>query len=247
MTELEVSNAIETAQAVEPVQLGVLSLYGPDEVIQIASAMAETLADVIRSRRLYVTISGKQYVKVEGWSTLGAMMGILPREVEVNECENGDYLATVELIRASDGAIIGRASSLVSSDEKLWQDRPRYARRSMAVTRATGKAFRLGFSWIMAIAGYEPTPAEEMPTILDSKPEPKTPTVRPAMTLANAENVTTSNNERYGDLDNDTLNKMREAMGKKLRADPGDFWAELYKNKLRAIEVILTARAGDQD
>ena len=33
----------------------------------------------------------------------------------------------------------------------------------MAQTRATGKACRLAFSWIMALAGYEPTPAEEMP------------------------------------------------------------------------------------
>ena len=35
----------------------------------------------------------------------------------------------------------------------------------MAITRATGKAFRLNYSWIMALAGYEPTPAEEMPTL----------------------------------------------------------------------------------
>ena len=45
----------------------------------------------------------------------------------------------------------------------VWSTRPRYARRSMAQTRATGKACRLAFSWIMALAGYEPTPAEEMP------------------------------------------------------------------------------------
>jgi hypothetical protein len=32
----------------------------------------------------------------------------------------------------------------------------------MAVTRATGKAYRLAFSWIMNLAGYEVTPAEEM-------------------------------------------------------------------------------------
>ena len=33
----------------------------------------------------------------------------------------------------------------------------------MAVTRATGKAYRLGFSWIIKLAGYEATPAEEIP------------------------------------------------------------------------------------
>ena len=33
----------------------------------------------------------------------------------------------------------------------------------MAVTRATSRAFRQQYSWIMALAGYEPTPADEMP------------------------------------------------------------------------------------
>lgn len=33
----------------------------------------------------------------------------------------------------------------------------------MAVTRATGKAYRLSYAWVMAMAGYETTPAEDMP------------------------------------------------------------------------------------
>jgi hypothetical protein len=32
----------------------------------------------------------------------------------------------------------------------------------MAITRATGKACRLGLGWIMHMAGYESTPAEEV-------------------------------------------------------------------------------------
>lgn len=148
---------------VEIVRLGAIEATSPNDVVIRATGMAKTLADIITSRRLYTTINGKKYVQVEGWSTLGAMMGVLPREVEVYERENGDFEATVELIRTSDCAVVGRASSIVSSDENLWKGRERYARRSMAVTRATGKAYRLGFSWIMSLAGYEPTPAEEMP------------------------------------------------------------------------------------
>ena len=148
---------------VEIVRLGAIEATSPNDVVIRATGMAKTLADIITSRRLYTTINDKKYVQVEGWSTLGAMMGVLPREVEVYERENGDFEATVELIRTSDCAVVGRASSIVSSDEKLWKGRERYARRSMAVTRATGKAYRLGFSWIMSLAGYEPTPAEEMP------------------------------------------------------------------------------------
>jgi hypothetical protein len=77
--------------------------------------------------------------------------------------EDGGYEAIVELVRIRDGMVIGRASALCGMDEKTWASRPEYARRSMAVTRATGKAYRLGYSAIIKLAGFEPTPAEEMP------------------------------------------------------------------------------------
>lgn len=98
------------------------------------------------------------------------MLGVLPREVGVTACEDGSYEAIVELIRTGDGAVIGRASAICGTpDEPTWATRPAYARRSMAITRATGKAYRLGFSWIMALAGYEPTPAEEMTDVVDGE------------------------------------------------------------------------------
>ena len=48
-------------------------------------------------------------------------------------------------------------------DEPTWKGRPDYARRSMAATRATSKVCRLAFSWVMVLAGFQPTPAEEIP------------------------------------------------------------------------------------
>jgi len=152
----------------EQVQLGTITAKDPQDVVIQATAIATTLAAVIDKRRLYSTIQRKRYVRVEGWTTLGAMLGVLPREVDVVQDGEGGYTATVELIRATDGQVIGRGSAAVGMDEPTWAKRPGYARRSMAVTRATGKAFRLGFSWIMTLAGYEVTPAEEMPQIVES-------------------------------------------------------------------------------
>jgi hypothetical protein len=166
------------------VRLGSLQTTGADDVIYQASIIAKSLADVVNDRKLYNVISGKKHVRVEGWTTLGAMLGILPREVDDKtiRLEDGSYKAYVELVRISDGAIVGGASSICGMDEKTWKNRPEYARQSMAVTRATGKAFRLGFSWIMTLAGYEATPAEEMPEIVEGKMrEPKTePQTEPA-------------------------------------------------------------------
>lgn len=141
--------------------------------------MATELAQVIRSQNLSTVIQGRHYVQVEGWTTLGVMLGVTAREVSTTE-QDGIYTSIVELVRMGDGAVISRASA-ECGEEKPWNSRPRYARRSMAQTRATGKACRLAFSWIMKLAGYEATPAEEMPqpdqpaatTAPDPKPAPR--------------------------------------------------------------------------
>ena len=149
------------------IRLGSLAVARPSDMIVRASEVATALAQVVKDRKLSRNISGREYVYVEGWATMGAMIGILPREVGVIEHDNGDFEATVELIRVNDGAVVGQGSAIVGYDEPTWKARPRYAKRSMSITRATGKAYRLGFSWIMALAGYAPTPAEEMDGITD--------------------------------------------------------------------------------
>ena len=161
-TEMIIVDA-DTKHPAEEVKLGSLSVPGPEAVLEQASRIATALAKVINDRQLYSNIQGKKYVRVEGWNTLGALLGILPREVSATLLDDDSYQAVVELIRTSDGMVIGRGSAICSPDEHNWGDRDAYARRSMAITRATGKAFRLGFSWIMTLAGYEPTPWEEMP------------------------------------------------------------------------------------
>jgi len=142
--------------------LGALRVSGPTEVVTQATAIADALNRVINEKQLYSNIQGKKYVKAEGWATLGAMLGVTPREVSCTRLEDGGYEAIVELVRVSDQAVIGRGSALCGMDEKRWANGPEYARRSMSITRATGKAFRLAFAWIVTLAGYAGTPAEEM-------------------------------------------------------------------------------------
>ena len=150
------------------IRIGAIVVQTPEEMIERGAGIAKALRDIIVKQGLFSTISGKEYVRVEGWTTLGAMMGILPKEDWIKPLEGGTgYEARVLLVRASDGVEIGAASAMVTRDEKNWENRDDYALRSMAATRATGKAFRLAFSWIMHLAGYEVTPAEEMPPIVD--------------------------------------------------------------------------------
>ena len=188
--------AVQQATAIMPitqavVSLGTLQAASAVALVQGAREMAGALADVIERQRLSTLINGKIHVNVEGWTTLAVMLGVVAREVQTVE-KDGVYTAVVELVRVNDGACISRASA-ECGEEKPWNQRPRYARRSMAQTRATGKACRLAFSWIMALAGYEPTPAEEMPDLRqDEPPEPQ----RQADKLAAGDRLITDNQRK---------------------------------------------------
>jgi hypothetical protein len=210
-----------------PVALGTLQADTPAALVERASAMATALAKVIDDQKLFNVIQGQRHVRVEGWTTLSTMLGVLPREVSVTE-EWGVYTATVELIRMSDGAVLSRASAECGDpDEPIWASRPRFARRSMALTRATGKACRLAFSWIMALAGYESCPAEEMQDGGGGQfPRgPQRPPARSPLARADAR------------LSPEQITELRALMGK-AGADEGRFCAYLKIKSIAELEAL---------
>lgn len=89
------------------------------------------------------------------------------REYEV---DGHDWEACVE-VKTAAGVVVGRAEAMVSRAESTWATRSDPANRSMAETRAESRAFRRAIGWIIAIAGYNPTPAEEMPPQRAEAPE----------------------------------------------------------------------------
>lgn len=154
----------DQAQALSTdVQMGMLQAANPKALVSQATDMAKELANVINTQSLFNEINGKKFVRVEGWTTLSAMLGCIPQEISNEKWDDGRYVATVELVRMSDQQVISRASAECGAPgENMWENADEYAKRSMAATRATSKACRLAFSWIMVLAGYQPTPAEEI-------------------------------------------------------------------------------------
>jgi len=166
------------------VQLGTIQMR-PEEVIERASQIATQLAKIIKDRQLSTRIRDKDHVRVEGWTTLGAVLGVIPRERQTTRTEQG-FESYVELIRTSDGLVVGGASAICSWAEPRWSKADDYAVRSMAITRATGKAYRLGFSWIMVLAGYSPTPAEEMDQVIEGVVKETSPKASTSQSSAEA-------------------------------------------------------------
>lgn len=148
----------------EPQTIAPLNLFGnasPAEVVSQAAATATALADVLRSKKLFATIQGKNYVTVEGWTLLGSMLGVFPVCTWTHELEDG-WEARVEA-RTISGAVVGAAEAECRRTERSWANRDSYALRSMAQTRATSKALRQPLGFVVKLAGYEATPSEEIP------------------------------------------------------------------------------------
>ena len=135
--------------------------YNFDEKIEVASKVATSLKNVIDGQGFAVKLGKDEYVTVEGWETLGTMLGCTPYVEDVEELDmkhpRFGYKATVS-IRQGDN-ILSRASAVAVRDNKQ-SERP--AVYSMAQTRALGKAYRMALGWIIKMAGYSGTPYEEM-------------------------------------------------------------------------------------
>ncbi len=173
VTDQEIENYKETVEhAIVPVEpqphnmaAMVLAAETPEDMVAFSTQIANALSKVIEDKNLFTMISNRKHVHVDGWTAMIAMLGILPREVKVVTLQDWGFEAHVELVRVADGKVMGRGSAICGNDEEAWAGRPAYARRSMAVTRATGKACRMAFGWLMSLAGYESTPKEEVDSL----------------------------------------------------------------------------------
>lgn len=129
-------------------------------------------------------ISGRQYVRAEGWLAIAIAHGCVASAEDVHRIEEGElsgYAATGVIRRMSDGAEIARAEGFLGDDEIMWTKRPVYARRAMVQTRAISRACRSAFAHVVVLidANLSTTPAEEVPDGgFDDRPEPRDVTPR---------------------------------------------------------------------
>lgn len=148
------------------------NLFGtsdPVAVVEQSSKIASALADVLKKKGLAKKISGREFVLVEGWTLLGTMLGVFPVVQWTRKLEDG-WEARVEA-RTLSGQVVGAAEAECLRSERNWGKRDDYALRSMAQTRAVSKALRGPLGFIVQLAGFSPTPAEEMPDESLSEPE----------------------------------------------------------------------------
>jgi len=162
------ADAIELSQ---PNQLNtnIFGTTNPADFVSKSQEYAKALVDVVENQNLFALIQGKKYVTFEGWQFLGSMLptAITPQTewtTELRDETTGETLGYKTRVVAKDvnGNERGAAESVCMFAERNWAGKDANALMSMAQTRASSKALRMALSSIVKLAGYEPTPKEEM-------------------------------------------------------------------------------------
>lgn len=175
---------MSSEMTVYDVQADMVVTRPPDQVLEEAKKAASALADVVSKKKKPVIMNGEQYLEFEDWQTVGRFYGVTTKVISTTFIDYGTvqgFEARAVALRA-DGMEISAAESMCLNDEKNWKDKPLFQLRSMAQTRACAKSLRNVLAWVVVLAGYRPTPAEEMQGVVQQKPN-----IQPPQTKALAE------------------------------------------------------------
>lgn len=202
-----------------------VELTSPSDIMNFAT----NLRDLIVQNKLFTAIKGKNYVNVEGWQIAGAFTGTFPIVESVENLSEGNtykYRAEVSL-RDKDGNKVGYGVAICTNKEPGKTGFDEYAVASMAQTRAVGKAYRMKIGWLLKVAGYETTPAEEMDAVAAEVIEERPKTA----SKVNFREI----REKLAEIDSlDELNKYWHSL------NLSDAQAEIVKSDFAAKKIKLT-------
>jgi hypothetical protein len=179
--ELEVARDVPKEIASARIVAG----FTPDEILTNATAIATAVGAMIEQKGMSKALDRRnpqrKHVQIEGWQAAGAMLGALggqalhaetiwAKPITDSTGATG-WEARVQIVTAS-GIVAGVAESMCSRSENTWSNRDDYAIRGQAETRAESRAYRRATGWLISMAGYSITPAEEMPNHGAPEPQP---------------------------------------------------------------------------
>jgi len=167
----------------QPQQFGLIVARDPNTVLAEAHNAAKALKQVISAKKNKVMMNGEQYLEFEDWQTCGKFYGVVAKVVNTEYIELGGvrgFNSRAVVFDTATGQEISAAEAMCLNDEDKWSTRSKYEYvdgvkkkvgdvpvplfqlKSMAQTRACSKALRNVLAWVVVLAGYQPTPAEDM-------------------------------------------------------------------------------------
>jgi hypothetical protein len=164
-------------------------LLDPKAETEYGHKAAMALVAIVKQAGLSRRFGGeKDHLFYEAWQALGKFYGYTIKTgwAEPVEFDGVKGFKARAEITDEVGLVIGGAEAYCMRDEPNWKNKPFFQLASMAQTRAGSKAMRNKLAFVVSLAGFEPTPAEEMDGVYEAKAPapkeqpPKTPDVTPA-------------------------------------------------------------------
>lgn len=155
-------------------------IASPQQDMKFAVESAKLLKQIVSQNNWTTKIQGKDYLGFEAWQTLARFYGYTVKTAATRYVEYGTakgFEAKSEVLNR-EGVVIGGAEAVCLNDEYNWKGKPIFSLKSMAQTRASAKALRQILSWVVVLAGFAPTPTEDMPQesySVEAKPQKKEP------------------------------------------------------------------------
>jgi hypothetical protein len=161
MSSTAIQTQEETALAI-PSDLHITR--APKEILDAAREAAVALKEVISHKHKKVIFNGEQYLQYEDWQTIGGFFScsVATGDAELVEIDGVPGFKAKARVIDTNGIEVSAAEAYCMKDEINWKLKPFFQLASMAQTRAGAKALRNKFAWVAVLAGYSPTPAEEM-------------------------------------------------------------------------------------
>ena len=142
----------------------------PATQVALATAMANALSGIVEDKELFTMIGGKKHLQAEAWQTVVAFDNANPVTEWCNPIRDDEntviaYEAKVNIVKG--GEIIASGIMACGLDEFPCRGQQGYGKHraamSSAQTWAGAKAARTKYAWVVTLAGYSGTPAEELP------------------------------------------------------------------------------------
>ena len=132
-----------------------------DAALDAASRKAKSLDRIVQEQKLYTQIGPSKHLRIEAWITLAQGYGYA-FDIEWTRPIEGGWEARA-VVRGPGGDVVGHADAECGTrGDANWATKPSFQQRSMAQTRAISKALAFQLRWVVVLAGYSATPAEEM-------------------------------------------------------------------------------------
>lgn len=172
---------VETT-AIETSMSGLAINRDPEVVLAEATKAAKALQRVVANKAKPVRFNNEQYLEFEDWLTVARFYGLTVKVTSTSPIEIGGasgFEARAVVIDNRTGSEVSAAESMCMNDEPNWAKKPLFQLRSMAQTRVCAKALRNVLAWVVVLAGFKATPAEEMEGVFQPPVNAKPPTEKP--------------------------------------------------------------------